>query len=52
MFWSWQLGYKFLRVDTADDEFRIHLGSTGCQSDGAQPAADELCGARISRRSR
>jgi uncharacterized repeat protein (TIGR04052 family) len=34
MFWNWQLGYKFIRVDTADDKFRIHLGSTGCQSDG------------------
>jgi uncharacterized repeat protein (TIGR04052 family) len=34
MFWSWQSGYKFLRIDTFDtvssDEFRIHLGSTGC----------------------
>ncbi|MEO8602607.1 MAG: MbnP family copper-binding protein [bacterium] len=30
MFWSWQSGYKFLRVDTADDKYRIHLGSTGC----------------------
>jgi uncharacterized repeat protein (TIGR04052 family) len=34
LFWSWQAGYKFLRVDTFDvstaEEFRIHLGSTGC----------------------
>ncbi len=30
MFWSWQDGYKFLRVDTASDNFRMHLGSTGC----------------------
>lgn len=30
LFWSWQAGYKFLRVDTALDNFRIHLGSTGC----------------------
>lgn len=30
MFWSWQAGYKFLRVDTAFDNYRIHLGSTGC----------------------
>ncbi|GIW43094.1 MAG: hypothetical protein KatS3mg077_0376 [Candidatus Binatia bacterium] len=30
MFWSWQAGYKFLRVDTALDNYRIHLGSTGC----------------------
>ena len=34
MFWSWQSGYKFLRVDTADDTFRVHLGSTGCSSPG------------------
>ena len=31
MFWSWQAGYKFLRVDSAFDTLRIHLGSTGCQ---------------------
>ncbi len=30
MFWSWQAGYKFLRIDTAFDDLRIHLGSTGC----------------------
>jgi uncharacterized repeat protein (TIGR04052 family) len=34
MFWSWQAGYKFLRIDTfnldSGEEFRIHLGSTGC----------------------
>ncbi|MFN8644770.1 MAG: metallo-mystery pair system four-Cys motif protein [Candidatus Binatia bacterium] len=34
MFWNWQLGYKFIRVDTADDKLRIHLGSTGCESGG------------------
>ncbi len=30
MFWSWQGGYKFMRVDTSADNLRIHLGSTGC----------------------
>lgn len=30
MFWSWNSGYKFIKVDTADDKFRVHLGSTGC----------------------
>ncbi len=30
LFWSWQDGYKFLRVDTAFDNLRVHLGSTGC----------------------
>ncbi|MBX3026822.1 metallo-mystery pair system four-Cys motif protein [bacterium] len=34
MFWNWQFGYKFVRVDTADDKFRIHLGSTGCVGEG------------------
>lgn len=33
MFWNWQFGYKFLRVDTADDKFRFHLGSTGCEGE-------------------
>lgn len=32
MFWSWNGGYKFLRLDTQED-FRIHLGSTGCQGE-------------------
>lgn len=37
MFWSWQAGYKFVRVDVATDAeensaFNIHLGSTGCES--------------------
>ncbi|HSP98144.1 MAG TPA: MbnP family copper-binding protein, partial [Candidatus Dormibacteraeota bacterium] len=25
MFWSWQLGYKFLRLDTAGGDFNFHL---------------------------
>ncbi|WP_199509204.1 MbnP family copper-binding protein [Glaciecola sp. KUL10] len=34
MFWSWQMGYKFMRVDlrSSTDSFAFHLGSTGCQS--------------------
>lgn len=36
LFWSWNQGYKFLRVDTADDKFRAHIGSTGC--DGGSPS--------------
>lgn len=32
MFWSWQGGYKFLRIDEALDIVRVHLGSTGCVS--------------------
>lgn len=37
MFWSWQGGYKFLRIDSFTilegdfGEFRVHLGSTGCR---------------------
>jgi uncharacterized repeat protein (TIGR04052 family) len=34
MFWSWNGGYKFLRVDSipagGDMAFNLHLGSTGC----------------------
>src|SRR5262249_24683963 len=30
MFWSWQDGYKFLRIDTAFDNVRVHVGSMGC----------------------
>ena len=40
MFWAWQSGYKFLRVDGASvglPAWRFHLGSTGCE--GADPAA-------------
>jgi uncharacterized repeat protein (TIGR04052 family) len=34
MFWSWQSGYKFLRLDLAagEHEAAFHLGSTGCSS--------------------
>ena len=35
MWWNWQYGYKFARIDlTTDAElpFFIHLGSTGCES--------------------
>jgi len=45
MFWNWQDGYKFVRVDTVDDKYRIHLGSTGCTGASAsQPPTD--CSAR------
>jgi uncharacterized repeat protein (TIGR04052 family) len=43
MFWNWQSGYKFLRVDLAveDHEWSFHLGATGCSSASAlrPPAA-------------
>ena len=34
MYWSWQLGYKFLRLDLQGPGhgWAFHLGSTGCQS--------------------
>jgi uncharacterized repeat protein (TIGR04052 family) len=38
MFWSWNNGYKFLRVDARTtglpDGYVVHLGSTGCEGDG------------------
>ena len=37
LFWSWQFGYKFARIDlksAAQDLWAIHLGSTGCEMDG------------------
>lgn len=37
MFWNWNGGYKFVRVDGRTtglpDGYRIHLGSTGCDGD-------------------
>lgn len=35
MFWSWQLGHKFLRLDMENENrnWAFHLGSIGCQSD-------------------
>jgi len=36
MYWSWNQGYKFLRIDTGDGKFLFHLGSSGC--DGATPS--------------
>ena len=34
MFWSWQLGYKFLRIDSRSEtlSWSFHLGSTNCSS--------------------
>lgn len=33
MHWHWRSGYKFLRagIDTGDDGYWLHLGSTGCE---------------------
>lgn len=37
LLWTWQTGYKFLRVELAEDgkEWAFHLGSTGCASAAA-----------------
>ncbi len=40
MFWTWQLGYKFLRLDVRRQDsdtsaWSLHLGSEGCQSNAA-----------------
>ncbi|MCG5053838.1 MAG: metallo-mystery pair system four-Cys motif protein [Myxococcales bacterium] len=52
MFWSWQGGYKFLRLDFASEApgaaaptpFLVHLGSTGCQSASQTEAPATACG--------
>jgi len=36
LFWNWQGGYKFLRIDSgqfSQTDWRMHLGSTGCVGD-------------------
>ena len=39
LFWDWNGGYKFFRVDTAPSaggaSFLVHVGSTGCKGDFA-----------------
>lgn len=38
LFWNWNAGYKFIRVDGTSgsfDSWRLHLGSTGCTGDMA-----------------
>ncbi len=42
MFWSWQDGYRFLKIDTAFDNVRVHLGSTGCIP-GSKPNITASC---------
>lgn len=45
MLWSWQSGYKFLRVDLMSEsgERSFHLGSTGCASASAVRPPGEPC---------
>lgn len=42
MFWSWQSGYKFLRLDLGS-QWSFHLGSTGCVSASAVRPPTEPC---------
>jgi len=48
MFWTWQGGYKFVRVDWVVDgdvpsRWNVHVGSTGCVSDGSTVGPEEAC---------
>ena len=45
MWWAWQVGYKFLRVDmTANgNPYFIHLGSTGCTSANDTTPSEKPC---------
>jgi len=38
MGWSWQVGRKFLKIETAEPSFMVHLGSTGCTGNPATGA--------------
>lgn len=49
MFWTWQGGYKFVRVDFMDTangigRWNTHIGSTACASDAPVVAPAEPCG--------
>jgi uncharacterized repeat protein (TIGR04052 family) len=48
LFWSWNSGYKFMRVDLVDHvnqerEWSFHLGSTGCSSASALRPPQSPC---------
>lgn len=49
MFWNWQGGYKFLRIDGVGDPdglavgYNVHLGSTGCVSSGPTTPPQTQC---------
>ena len=47
MFWTWQQGYKFLRLEgnTPRGGWALHLGSTGCKSPAAIRPPGEPCSA-------
>lgn len=45
MFWVWQTGHKFIRLemDSEADDWVFHLGSTGCKSASVMRAPNEAC---------
>jgi len=48
MWWNWQGGYKFLRIDVQtnapeNNAWNIHLGSTGCKSAASAVPPEEMC---------
>ena len=48
MFWSWQAGHKFMRLDISasdngENTFSYHLGSIGCESESAMRPPEKSC---------
>lgn len=45
MFWSWQMGHKFMRWDmvNADSHWSFHLGSLGCESASSVRTPSKSC---------
>ena len=45
MFWVWQTGHKFMRLELAanNEQWLFHLGSTGCKSASAMRAPKQAC---------
>lgn len=45
MFWIWQTGHKFMRLELAthQEQWLFHLGSTGCKSASAMRSPQQNC---------
>lgn len=48
MWWNWQSGYKFMRVDLMIEDaelpaYNMHVGSTGCEAPDMNSAPDAPC---------
>ncbi|MBC3766459.1 MbnP family copper-binding protein [Neptunicella marina] len=45
MFWSWQGGHKFLRLDLQNEQtaWAFHLGSTGCEAASQMRRPEKAC---------